>query len=97
VGSLRRRADRLEEAHGLVRATLVCPDCGEEFVVFGDAPMEYLTAEWTREAGAQSYRETPPDIAALFDHEHAPSDFLEKTSGLPWLSREVSGMNLGAG
>ena len=94
---MRRRAGRLAEAHGLVRATLLCPECGEEFVVFGDAPVEYLTAEWTREAGAQSYRETPADIAALFEHEHAPSGFLEKTSGLPWLSREVSGMNLGRG
>ena len=94
---LKGRVERLAEEHNLRRMVLVCPDCGEEFVVFGDAPVEYLTAEWTREAGAQSYRETPPDIAALFDHEHAPSGFLEKTSGLPWLSREVSGMNLGAG
>ena len=87
----------MAEEHNLRRMVLVCPDCGEEFVVFGDAPVEYLTAEWTREAGAESHRETLAGIAALFDHEHAPSGFLEKTSGLPWLSREVSGMNLGAG
>jgi hypothetical protein len=76
---------------------LLCPECGEEFVVFGDAPVEYLTAEWAREAGAQSHRETPEDIAVLFDHEHDPSAFVEKSSGKPWLSREVSGMNLGGG
>jgi hypothetical protein len=95
VGGIRRRLEKLEEQSGYQRMTLVCPACSEEFVVFGDAPVEYLTAEWTRETGAESHREIPADIAALFDHEHDPSSLLEKTSGLSWLSREVSGINLG--
>jgi len=96
VGGIRRRLEKLEEQSGYQRMTLVCPACSEECVAKDDAPVEYLTAEWTRETGAETHHEIPADIAALFDHEHDPSSLLEKTSGLSWLSREVSGINLGA-
>ena len=76
--------------------TLVCPECGTEFVAYGDVPMEYIVHQWTRETGDKGHHETPASILRLFDHEHDPGAFLEKASGLPFLSREVSGIDVGA-
>ena len=94
MGGMRKRLGRLEEL-APERAVLLCPACGEEFVVHGDVPLEFLVAEWVRETGQMSRRETPEDISALFEHEHDPHGFLEKRTRLPWLGREVSGFNLG--
>ena len=94
MGGLRRRLERLEDL-GPERAVLICPTCGEEFVVHGDAPLEFLVAEWVRETGEEGHHVMPEDIGALFEHEHDPHVFLEKRARLPWLSREVSGINLG--
>jgi hypothetical protein len=93
VGGLRRRVERLEEL-GPERAVLLCPECAEEFVVHGDAPLAFLAAEWARETG-EGHRDTPGDIGALFEHKHDAHGFLEKRTRLPWLSREVSGFDLG--
>ena len=92
---LRERLRRLEEEIGLERMTLVCPECGEEFAVSGDAPLEYLVYEWSRGVGEEGHRETPKAVLRAFSHEHDPGAFLEKESGLPFLSKPVSGMNLG--
>jgi hypothetical protein len=94
---LRDRLRRLEDetAHMLYR--LVCPECGEEFVVHGDAPLEYIVHEWSNETGEGGYHNTPEDMLRAFEHEHYAGAFIEKGSGLPFLSKPVSGMNLGDG
>jgi len=95
VGTLKRRLERVRERTGLERHELVCPECGAEFVVWGAAAFEVLLcAEWVMHTGATIYRATPSDVAALFDHEHDPSRFLDQKTGLPFLSDEVSGMRV---
>jgi hypothetical protein len=91
---IRDRLKRLEEQSDFERMTLVCPECGEEFVVSGDAPMEYIVYEWSKGMGREDHR-TPEDMLCAFEHEHSASAFVEKRSGLPFLSKPVSGMNLG--
>jgi hypothetical protein len=91
---LRDRLRRLEEAAKGETMTLVCPECGAEFVAYGDVPLEFIVHEWAAETGEKSNHETPEDILRIFAHEHDPGALLEKGSGLPFLSREVSGINI---
>ena len=95
MGGIRRRLDKLQEKSGYQRTTLVCPECGGEFTAYGDVALEFLVYEWSRGSQVESYRETPEDIRRLFDHEHDPGAFVEKSSGLPFLSKAVSGFNIG--
>ncbi len=74
--------------------TLVCPECGAEFVGYGDVPLEYVVHQWTRETGEAGHHETPANILRVFAHRHDAGALVEKTSGLPFLSREVSGINI---
>ena len=92
---LRNRLKRLEEAAEAEIMTLVCPECGAEFVAYGDVPLEFIVHEWGRETGEAGHHETPASILRLFAHEHGPGAFLEKGSGLLFLSKTVSGMDLG--
>ena len=75
--------------------TLLCPACGTEFVAYGDVPLEFIVHQWARETGEGSHHETPANILRLFDHGHDPGAFLDKGSGLPFLSRAVSGIDVG--
>ena len=93
---LRRRVKKLEEAARGETMTLVCPECGAEFVAHGDVPMEFIVHGWVRETGDKGHHETPEGILPLFAHGHDPGAFLEKGSGLPFLSRAVSGIDIGA-
>ncbi len=93
---LRDRLRGLEEAAREETMTLVCPECGAEFVGYGDVPLEYIVHQWTRETGEAGRQETPESILRIFAHGHDPGAFLEKGSGLPFLSREVSGISIGA-
>ena len=93
---LRDRLRGLEEAAREETMTLVCPECGAEFVGYGDVPLEYIAHQWTRETGEAGRQETPESILRIFAHGHDPGAFLEKGSGLPFLSREVSGIDIGA-
>ena len=95
MGRFRERLRKLEEAAQGETMTLVCPECGAEIVAYGDVPMEYIVHEWTRETGEAGHHETPESILRLFDHRHDPGAFLEKGSGLPFLSRAVSGIDVG--
>ena len=97
MGRFRDRLRKLEEAAQEETMTLVCPECGAQFVAYGDVPMEYIVHQWTRETGETGHHETPESILRIFDHGHDPGAFLEKGSGLPFLSRAVSGINIGAG
>ena len=95
MGGIRRRLDKLQERSGYQRTTLVCPECGGEFTAYGDVALEFIVHEWSRGSGEAGHHETPEDILRIFDHEHDPSAFLEKSSGLPFLSKAVSGFNIG--
>ena len=95
MGRFRGRLLKLEEAAKGETMTLLCPECGVEFVAYGDVPMEYTVHEWTLETGEAGPHETPESILRLFDHRHDPGAFLEKASGLPFLSRAVSGIDVG--
>jgi hypothetical protein len=92
---LRGRLERLERETEGELTTLLCSECGQEFTCCGDVAVEYMVHEWARGTGEQGYRETPEDMLPIFDHEHDASAIVEKSSGLPFLSREVSGINLG--
>jgi hypothetical protein len=92
---LRNRLRKLQEKSGYQRMTLVCPECSEEFTAHGDVAMEYILHEWSTETGDQGYHKTPEDMLPIFDHEHDVGEFVEKSSGLSFLSREVSGINFG--
>jgi hypothetical protein len=98
--ALRDRMRRICKGTDLRRQTHVCPECKEEFVVYGDVAVDYIVAEWARgveETGSLvgPYK-TPEDVAALLDHEHDSWKFVDKKAGLPFMSREVSGMNPGS-
>ncbi len=96
MGRFRERLRKLEEAAREETTTLLCPECGAEFVAYGDEPLEFVVHQWALETGEAGHHETPEDILRIFDHEHDPGALLEKGSGLPFLSREVSGIDLGA-
>jgi hypothetical protein len=81
----RDRLRNLELAAQGEVATLVCPTCGDEFVVYGDAALEYLCWEWAQTSGGESYRQTPADAIRLTEHEHYPSEFIDKATGEPFL------------
>ena len=88
-----KRLEHEIEGEGM---TLVCPVCGEEFVVYGDAAVEYIVWKWRRESGHEDgHHKTPVSMLRSFEHEHGPGAFVEKTSGLLFMSCEVSGMNPG--
>ena len=74
--------------------TLVCPVCGAEFVAYGDVPLEFIVHQWAQETGEAGHHETPASVLRLCAHEHDPGAFLEKGSGLPFLSKTISGMDL---
>jgi hypothetical protein len=93
---LRRWVKKLEEAAKGETMTLVCPECGAEYVAHGDVPIEFIVHQWAAETGEKGHHETPEGILRIFAHEHDPGAFLEEGSGLPFLSREVSGINIGA-
>jgi hypothetical protein len=92
---LRDRLRRLENEAAPMLYRLACPECGEEFVIHGDAPLEYIVHEWRMGTGEEGCHEIPQDALRAFEHEHHAGAFVEKRSGLPFLSRPVSGMNLG--
>jgi hypothetical protein len=105
VGSIKARLKRALEKSGLARHELVCPECAAEFVCWGEPALDFMVAHWRcgvaeahglpiPDADALVEDGTPPDVAALFDHEHDPTAFLDKKAGLPFLSWEVSGMRI---
>jgi hypothetical protein len=93
---LRRWVRRLEEAAKGETMTLVCPVCAAEFVARGDVPLGFIVHQWAAEAGEKGHHETPEGVLRIFAHEHVPSSLVEKGSGLPFLSKAVSGIDIGA-
>ena len=74
------------------KSTLRCPECGERFVVFGDAPLEYLCWSWEQDyEGGETYRKTPADVLRLTQHEHDASSFINE-DGDPFLGEFFRGL-----
>jgi hypothetical protein len=82
---LREQVRRLRRDTVGEKATLLCRACGDEFVVYGDGALEYLCWEWAHTSGAKTYRQTPADVIRLTEHEHDPSEFIDKATGEPFL------------
>src|SRR5687767_2309275 len=98
---LRDRLKRLERETEGEKMDLRCPECGWEITVFGDPPLDLIVYRWqqgqpnSEQSHGPGFATTHPSLVRLAEHEHPAKDFLEKRSGLPLYSREVSGMNLG--
>jgi hypothetical protein len=92
MACLKGRITKLEHDTAGYKTTLVCPDCGAEFVVCGDASLQYLCWEWERASGNKTYRETPADVALLSEHEHDATEFIDKATGEPFVGELFRGM-----
>jgi len=95
MSGLRGRLKRLER--DTEKTVIECPTCGEAFVLYGDPAADYLGYLWRQDYGGENHGPgaVDPAVVKLAEHEHDPGAFVEKSSGLPFLSREVSGINLG--
>jgi|SRR5215211_431693 len=93
MGRLRRRLQALREKSAYQRTTLVCPECGEEFTAYGDVALQVIVYQWSSQvpADAHTWRETPEDVLRLFEHPHDVGAFVDKASGLPFLSKAAGG------
>ena len=89
---MRGRIKKLERDTEGEKTTLVCPTCGEEYVVFGDAPLEYLCWMWKRDYEGETYRKTPEDVLLLTRHEHDATLFVDKATGQPFMGEFFKGM-----
>jgi hypothetical protein len=92
MACLKGRRTKLEHDTAGYKTTLVCPECGAEFVVCGDASLQYLCWEWERASGNKTYRETPADVALLSEHEHDATEFIDKATGEPFVGELFRGM-----
>jgi len=91
MAGLKGRIKKLEHDTKGEKTTLVCPTCGAEFVVFGDAPVEYLAWEWEQGYEGETYRKTPEDVLRLVSHEHDASEFVDKATGEPFMGEFFRG------
>ena len=69
---LKDRLKRGQQKTGLGRRVLVCPECGAEFVVWGDAAVEYLCADWVQGNAAVAHG-IDLDAAALVERGTPPT------------------------
>jgi hypothetical protein len=82
------RLEKLERQSGVQRYDLTCPVCGLRLMIFGDAPLDLMTAQWIIHTGSESEHFRPG--AALWElakHEHAPWQFVERR---PWSTAQAS-------
>jgi hypothetical protein len=91
MASLRRRIKKLERDAIGEKTTLVCPECGEEFTVYGDASAEYLVWMWEQGYEGETYGQTPEDVMRLTEHEHDASVFVDKATGEPFMGEFFKG------
>jgi hypothetical protein len=97
VGTFRGRLRRLERKAESEKMTLRCSECGEEFVAYGEVALECIAYGWSKDTAEKGYRETPEDIKRLFGHEHDMDAFIETTTGLPFMDRRVTDLDLSEG
>jgi hypothetical protein len=95
VSNFRGRLGRLEHETEGERMMLRCSECGEEFTAYGEVALECIAYGWSKDTGEEGYRETPEDIKRLFEHEHDMDAFIETTTGLPFMDRRGTGLDLG--
>ena len=88
---LRGRLKKLERHTKGDKTVLVCPECGAEFIAYGDPVPEYLAYEWQQNSNSETYRETPADVVAIANHEHDPSLMINKATGKPWVGEFFAG------
>jgi hypothetical protein len=89
---LRGWIKRLEREADVVTVELRCPECGAEFVAKGADPvLDYLVHEWDKGYDGETFRETPPDVLRIANHEHAPSLLVDKATGKPWVGEFFAG------
>jgi hypothetical protein len=65
-------------------ATLVCQECGEQFVVREGIELDLVAHSWAEEyerRGGKVYGETPPDALAVANHRHGELSFINKRTG----------------
>ena len=87
---IRERIKQLEQATEGERTTLMCPECGEEFVVYGDAPLEFLAHEWAENYEGEVYRKTSEEVIRLTEHKHDAVAFIDKATGESFLGEFLS-------
>ena len=90
MGRLRGRIKQVLDAAADEKSTLVCPECGEEFTVYGDAALQFLAHDWGLGYEGETYQKTPEDILRLTEHEHDPTTFIDER-GDPWLGELFRG------
>jgi uncharacterized protein YbaR (Trm112 family) len=81
---LRYRLRRLESSAEGEIATLVCQECGEEFVVRDGIELDLVAHAWAegyKEQGGEVYQATPADALALVNHEHSELSLINKRTG----------------
>jgi hypothetical protein len=81
---LRNRLRMLEHSAEGEITTLVCRECGEEFVVREGVELDLITHDWAEEykkRGGEVYQETPADASALVNHEHSELSLRNKRTG----------------
>jgi hypothetical protein len=87
---LRNRLRMLEHSAEGEITTLVCRECGEEFVVREGVELDLVAHAWAegfKERGGKVYQETPPDVLALVNHEHGELSLMNMSTGerlFPW-------------
>jgi hypothetical protein len=69
----------------------LCPTCGEEFTVHGDASAEYLVWLWEQDYEGETYGQTPEDVLVLTRHPHDASFFVDKATGEPFMGEFFKG------
>ena len=87
MASLKGRAlKKLERGARGDRTEVVCPECGEEFTLYGDPLLEYLAYEWQQGYKGQTYGPpTDPAVVKMAAHEHNAGGFIDKATGEWWL------------
>ena len=80
------RLRRLEQATEGERTILVCPECGEEFTLYGDPALEFIAYEWAKCYEGKLYGPpTGPAVVNMAEHEHGANAFIDRATGEWWL------------
>ncbi len=83
---IRDRLRRLEQATEGESTTLVCPECNEEFTLYGDPALEFIAYEWAKGYEDKLYGPSiDPAVVKMAAHEHDANGFIDKATGEWWL------------
>ncbi len=83
---IRDRLRRLENATEGERMVLACPECGEEFTLYGDPALEFIAHQWAQGYQGELYGlPTDPAVVKMAEHEHDANGFIDHATGEWWL------------